>query len=312
MVFRICTLLVLVLTANCFIPKIVRKVRGSSVTMSIDSHLHVWGDGAAPYPYLKGPPPDALVPTGSPEKLLALMDKAGVDGALIVQPINYLFDHSYVKAALIAHPGKFKGMCLLDPSCDEGYLPKLKGEGFGSVRFNPYLAEWNGAKMSERRGAELFSQCGELGMPVGFMCFQGFRKHAEEITSLLEASPSTQVVLDHWGFFVQDGKVEEDSWAKLIALAQYPQVYVKISAAFRNVVSKDDSTYPELAERLRALLTAYGPSRVMWGTDFPFVTLEASNAYAQSLTNVASWGVSEDEKYWITKGTAEKVFGAWS
>ena len=41
------------------------------------------------------------------------------------------------------------------------------------------------------------------------MCFQGFRKHAEEITSLLEASPSTQVVLDHWGFFVQDGKVIE-------------------------------------------------------------------------------------------------------
>ncbi len=306
--FLLTTLLVKEIEAR----QLLGGAKRSVVTMSIDSHLHVWGDGTAPFPYLKDPPPGALVPTGSPENLLKLMEEAGVEGALIVQPINYLYDHSFVKAAIDKYPNKFKGMCLLDPSCDADYLPKLKAEGFGSVRFNPYLPEWNGAKMSDAAGQKLFSQCGELGLPVGFMCFQGLGKHAEEITSLLEASPSTVVVVDHFGFFVQNGKVEEDSWAKLIALAQYPQVNVKISAAFRNVVSKADSSYPELTERLRSLLSAYGPSRVMWGSDFPFVILEAPNAYAQSLANVASWGLShEDERHWVTRGTAEKVFGKW-
>ena len=147
--------------------------------MSIDSHLHVWGDGSAPFPYLKDPPPSALIPTGSPDNLVKQMDEAGVEGALIVQPINYLYDHSFVKAAMEKYPDKFKGMCLLDPSCNVDYLPKLKAEGFGSVRFNPYLPEWNMAKMSDRVGQKLFSQCGELGLPVGFMCFQGLRKHSE-------------------------------------------------------------------------------------------------------------------------------------
>ena len=76
----------------------------SEVTMSIDSHLHVWGDGSAPFPYLKDPPPSALIPTGSPDNLVKQMDEAGVEGALIVQPINYLYDHSFVKAAMEKYP----------------------------------------------------------------------------------------------------------------------------------------------------------------------------------------------------------------
>ena len=181
-----------------------------------------------------------LIPTGSPDNLVKQMDEAGVEGALIVQPINYLYDHSFVKAAMEKYPDKFKGMCLLDPSCNIDHLPKLESRRIRECALNPYLPEWNMAKMSDRVGQKLFSQCGELGLPVGFMCFQGLLQTLrKEICSLLEASPQTQVI-DHWGFFVQDGKVEEDSWTQLIKFAQYPQVSVKISAAFRNVVNKED------------------------------------------------------------------------
>lgn len=51
-----------------------------------DSHLHVWGDGSAPFPYAEGQePPQRLRQSGTPETLLAEMDNAGVGGALIVQ-----------------------------------------------------------------------------------------------------------------------------------------------------------------------------------------------------------------------------------
>ena len=293
---------------------VIKKGEAFHLKMSIhaiDSHLHVWGNGKEPFPYVKGPPPDELVAVGSTEALLEQMDKTGVRGALIVQPINYLFDHSYVLKAINDHPDKFKGMCLLDPSCGDDYLTSLKNDGFCSVRFNPYLPEWNGLQMSGEAGTKLFAQCGELGLPVGFMCFQGFKNHAEEIKALLESSPTTTVVLDHWGFFVQDGHIDEESWRQVIELAQYSQVHVKISAPFRNVVNKEEKNYPELAERLRSLLTAYGPSRLMWGTDFPFVSLEDPEAYSQSLVSLASWGVSKEEMHWIISGTAEKVFGKW-
>ncbi|MBC8453132.1 MAG: amidohydrolase, partial [Chloroflexi bacterium] len=60
----------------------------------IDSHLHVWAHDPEAYPYrVEQDPPTAR---GNAEFLLDLMDRAGVDGSLIVQPIVHGFDHSYV------------------------------------------------------------------------------------------------------------------------------------------------------------------------------------------------------------------------
>mgnify|MGYP000036799982 CR=1 FL=1 len=57
----------------------------------IDSHLHVWAtaDEASdkfPYASPEQTPPPQLQNVASPEALLDQMNKAGVDGALIVQP----------------------------------------------------------------------------------------------------------------------------------------------------------------------------------------------------------------------------------
>ena len=46
------------------------------------------------------------------------------------------------------------------------------------------------------------------------------------------------------------------------------------------------------------------------GIGLPFVTLEAPNGYAQSLNNLELWGLSQEDLHWITKGTAERVFGS--
>ena len=63
----------------------------------IDSHLHVWADdkeAAESFPYDQ-PPPESIQNIATPDALLAQMDKAKVDGALIVQPINHKYEHSY-------------------------------------------------------------------------------------------------------------------------------------------------------------------------------------------------------------------------
>jgi hypothetical protein len=38
---------------------------------------------------------------------------------------------------------------------------------------------------------------------VGFMCFKGLNLHLPEIKALLEASPETTVIIDHFGFLYQ-------------------------------------------------------------------------------------------------------------
>ena len=53
---------------------------------------------------------------GNVEVLLSAMQEADVSGALIIQPGNHLYDHSYVTSVLRAHPDKFVGALLANPT----------------------------------------------------------------------------------------------------------------------------------------------------------------------------------------------------
>ena len=77
----------------------------------VDSHLHVWAgkEETASFPYEPGrEPPESL--SASTDHLLKTMDLCSVDKAMIVQPINHLYDHRYVSAALRSHPQRLRGM----------------------------------------------------------------------------------------------------------------------------------------------------------------------------------------------------------
>lgn len=291
-------------------------------TKVIDSHLHVWAsrdEAAKSYPYAEGQePPQNLADRASTLELLKQMDQAGVDGALIVQPINHKFDHSYVEAAIREHPSKFKGMLLVDPSLPPAdavqRLEELALKGFVGVRFNPYL--WpKGHLMSEKGGCgeAVFKRCAELQMPVGIMVFKGLEHHFEDICSLIESSPETAVILDHLGFtgLNNDGN---KAFKKLLTLAKYQNVNVKISALFR-VAGPGNDPYPYegvRAKRFVPLLQEFGADRLLAGTDFPFV-LEEDGGYCGTIRLIQSWlaDASEKERAIVMGGTAERLFGPW-
>ena len=79
--------------------------------MIVDTHLHVWSSDYETYPMAGG---RTSSEDGSVEFLNAKMDEAGVDKAVIVQPIHYLFDNSYVSDTLKRFPGKFAAIGLVN------------------------------------------------------------------------------------------------------------------------------------------------------------------------------------------------------
>ena len=324
----------------------------------IDAHVHIWGTGEAHFPYAIGAPlpPAGMQASSDAAALLHQLDCTGVAGALIVQPIHYMFDHSYVAQVIACNP-RLKGMALMDPLAGPQFLESIKQQGFVGVRFNPSLWPKQQQKERERenekeqeklelmsavRGARLFAQCGALGLPVGFMCFKGLSKHAEDIRSLLRLHPTTRVIIDHWGFFLQNGVVDEDSWAALLDLAAFPQVHVKVSAAFRNILPGEDPACA-LKNRFHQLVESFTPSRLLWGSDWPYVSsvsaappapapapvpapagLSSSNgrfsssssstAYAEAaaLVTELGWGwLGEKDMKRVLHGTAEDLFGPW-
>lgn len=281
---------------------------------TIDSHLHVWASSAesATYPYAPNQtPPEPLIDTSSTSSLLEQMSQAGVDGALIVQPINHKYDHGYVEDAMKNHPDKFKGMMLFDPTVSDvdkalDRFEELVLKGFVGVRFNPYLFE---GKMSDNKAAvAIFKRCAEIKAPVGIMCFKGIELHYDDIQCLCNLSPETVVILDHFGFASVEN---QDQFDKVLSLKD-KNVVVKISALFR-LGDPGAPKYERVrSERFEPLLEAYGADRLMFGTDYPFVTQEEIG-YNGAVETVSSWmdARSTEEKNSIMGGTAERLFGVW-
>jgi len=274
----------------------------------LDSHLHVWApqELAEKFPYFPGQEPTIK---GSAEFLLECFKEAGVDGALIVQPINHKFDHSYVSHVIKTYPGRFVGACLADPTEGGGGAAELerlvKEEGYRAVRFNPYL--WpNNAPMTDPVGRAMFAKAGELGIPVGFMCFKGLGLHIADIEALCTEFPATTVLMDHFGFCKG---TEGEEWKQLLGLARFPQVYVKLSAFFR--VSAEAFPYRDTAEQVKQLVDTFGAKRLMWGSDFPFVVEECG--YPNAANTLAELGVlSAEDQEWVMGKTLASLFpGGW-
>lgn len=293
-------------------------------TKIVDSHLHVWAPSSKSneYPYASGQtPPDSLIDKASAEELLSCMSDSGVDGALIVQPINHLYDHRYVADTIKKYPHKFKGMMLHDPTLDKqdavDRLEELVLQGFVGVRFNPYLfpAEKSGeafGKMSGESGLEVYKRCAELNVPVGIMCFKGLDLHYDDIINLLEQSPETTMVLDHMGFAALDYEDEkgEKRFEMLLSLAKYPNVHVKISALFR-ITGGDTFPFDRVKkERFLPLVEKYTVDRLLFGSDFPFVLVE-EGGYKETLEVIQSWVGNEKDRAALLSGTAERLFGPW-
>ncbi|CAN0896092.1 2-pyrone-4,6-dicarboxylate hydrolase [Linum grandiflorum] len=290
-----------------------------SITLSskiIDSHLHVWAspeEAADRYPYFPGQEPTL---PGHVDFLLQCMEEAGVDGALIVQPINHKFDHSLLTSVLKKYPTKFVGCCLANPAEDRSGIKQLEQlvveDGYRAVRFNPYL--WpSGEKMTNEVGKALFRRAGELGVPVGFMCMKGLNLHISEIEQLCTEFPSTPVLIDHLGFCKLPINDEEKvAFSNLLNLSRFPQVYVKFSALFR--VSRVQHPYDDLSHLLSQVVSRFGANRIMWGSDFPFVVPECGYNGAKEAVNYIASRVelSDTEKEWIMGKTVMHVFqGQW-
>jgi predicted TIM-barrel fold metal-dependent hydrolase len=274
----------------------------------VDSHLHIWDD---------------TIPAPSPANTAALleqMQQAHVDGALIVQPIHYLYNHSYVHHALIEYPHRFKGMMLFDPTITEEAtaiqrLEELIALGFVGVRFNPYLWPEEGdsyqRRMSQGVSLAIYRKCAQLRIPVGIMCFRGLSLHYDDIRQLLAQSPETILILDHFAFTALKNH-DSPAWEQLLQLAEHPAVHVKISALFRLTDDLSMKFTQVYEQRFLPLLKAYGAERLLYGSDFPYVMdLDPESAYTTQCSLVASWCPDDSSRSAIMGGNAERLFGSW-
>jgi len=268
----------------------------------IDPHVHVWkNDPKYPWPKETKDPPkeDAL-----PDKLLELMKANGVEKTVLVHPIHYRWDCRYAGDVLKANRDSFMGVCRVDPEADsaaDDLSRWVRDYGFHGVRLSPAAGTTGDWINDKPRMDRLLGRAAELKLPLCVLC--GTARLPDVARSVERHRDSLDVCIDH----MADCPIDQpDELKKLLALAKLPRVFVKISHLWS--LSKQKYPYKDTHDQVKRVYDAFGPKRLMWGTDWPLVEKHCGYAKALALyRDVLDFFTAEDRR-WILGGTALKLW----
>jgi L-fuconolactonase len=134
--------------------------------------------------------------------------------------------------------------------------------------------------------------------------------YARQLAAAVEfarAFPRQRFVLDHLGKPDVRGDGYSDWRRHFDRMAALPNVCCKLSGLVTEA-DWDSWTQPQLRPYLDAALEAFGPSRLMIGSDWPVCTVAASYADVIDLVREATSEYSLDERERILSGTARGFF----
>jgi L-fuconolactonase len=265
----------------------------------IDSHVHVWKHDPA-FPFAVG----ANVPAmeASVETLLGLMAANDVLRTVLIQVIHYRWDNRYLADVLRRYPGKFHGVCRVnpeDPAAPDTLSRLTEEHGFHGVRLSPDATakgDWIHGPLMQ----PLWARCAQLKVPMTLLTPV---TRLPDLVPLIERHPDLAIVIDH----MADCPLgEPEKLALLLALARHPKVYVKISHA--GSLSKQPYPYPDALDQIQRLRDAFGAARLMWGTDWPISLKELPYAKAVALYRDHLDFLSASEREDVLYRTVQRVW----
>jgi predicted TIM-barrel fold metal-dependent hydrolase len=263
----------------------------------VDSQIHVWGADTAQRPWPgRGTHAHRDTPYGAAE-VIARMDEAGVDAAVLVPPSWEGDRNDLALAAARDYPGRFAVMGRLDPEAPgarEAVAEWKSQPAMLGLRFifhtellrNPFLEGRYDWVWDEAEGADV---------PVMMLLHHAYLEHLDAIA---RRHPKLRLAVDHLGLV----SGEKDAHAfrdldKLLALARHANVAVKASAL--PCYSADAYPYRALHPYVRRVVDAFGPRRVFWGSDMTRLPC----TYRESVT---MW---TDEMPWLAPADLEWIMG---
>jgi L-fuconolactonase len=231
----------------------------------VDAQVHAYERNHPGRPWigqLHGPP------SATGDEMVAAMDAAGVDGALLVSPYSfYRYDASYALEVGAAHPGRFgliKPVNPNDPAVAEDIAEWAKKKGAVAIRILlTYEATEDPADPGMNR---VLAAAARHALPVNLLCWG----RLSQAKGLIERNPDTTIVIDHLGLLQPfEPPVPAQPWAdlpKVVELAAFDNARIKISGAC--TLSHERFPYTDIWDPLARLFDAFGFDRCMWGTDW--------------------------------------------
>jgi L-fuconolactonase len=268
----------------------------------VDSHHHLWDLARRDQPWTASPGFAPIRRTFGVADLALAVAGTGVHRTVLVQVRNDAAETRDL-LALAATSDLIAGVVgwvdLSDPSVGENVA------GLVGVRHQaqaePDPGEWL-ARPAVWRGLRALAAA---GLPYDLM----IRPAQYDVAARTAAAhPDLTFVLDHLGKPpIAAGPL--GPWAAGVrALARHPNVYCKLSGLV-TVADHARWTVADIRPYAETAIEAFGPDRVMFGSDWPVCLLAASYERVVTLVGELTAGLTAAERGSIFGGTATAVYG---
>lgn len=269
-----------------------------------DAQVHLWEPERPdrPWPSPRQRPPHR--PNGfSPEEMLAEMEAAGVDRAVVVPPHWVGDNNETALQAAAKYPTRFAVVGRFNPKAPESrqqlnaWLKQPHMLGIrATFHTKPYI-DW----LEDGSLEWYWEACERLDIPV-MALVPGM---VGKLLPVAERYPSLKILIPHMGCRLDSRGAEAfGSLDDLLDLARYPRVVVMLSSA--PCYSKEPYPFGDLRPFIKRIFDAYGPRRMLWGADLT----RLSSTYTECLDHVRRSldFLSAGDKEWILgKSLAEAL-----
>ncbi|MFM0117522.1 amidohydrolase family protein [Paraburkholderia sp. RL18-101-BIB-B] len=280
------------------------------MSVVIDTHTHAISPDKQRYP---------LAPVGghqsewsakrpvSFEGLLASMDEAGIDRAVVVQASTvYGNDNSYVVEAVRSHADRFAGVFSIDVLASDAVtqMQRWLDAGLSGLRLfttgstMPGQAGW----LDDERSFLVWDYAQRHNVSI---CLQMTAQGIPALVNMLSRFPDIRVLLDHLARPELAGGPPYEAAAPLFSLASHRGVFLKLTNRTIVEASRGASTPAAFFPRV---LDAFGANRIAWGSNFPAAEGALPQLLAEARESLSM--LPADAREAIFGGTARAVYPA--
>jgi L-fuconolactonase len=272
--------------------------------MRVDAHQHFWRIARGDYGWMEAN--EAVAPIRRdilPAEIEAHLKRWKIDRTVLVQAAPTVFETEYMLGLADAPPlvGTVVGWVDFERAEDRRHLERFsKHPKFTGVR--PMIQDIADPDWMHRLDVQWgYDAIVDLDLTFDAL---GFPLHIDNFQRLFDRYPRMRIVIDHcMKPVIREGRF--DDWAAGMAkIAGTTPVFCKLSGLATEAAS--GWTEEDLRPYASHVLSAFGPERVMWGSDWPVLELAGSyDAWRRTAENIVGAGPAFEQ---VFGGTAERFY----
>lgn len=275
--------------------------------MTIDAHHHMWKYTVAEYGWIT-PEQKVIRRDFLPEDLEPLMHHFGIEGTVAVQARQTLEETTWLLGLSEKHP-LIRGVVGWVPLTDGAAVKRSLEQFAGNRRLrgvrHVVQDEPDPRYILRKDFNEGISTLHDLGLRYDILVFE---RQLPAAIEFVDRHPKQTFILDHIAKPRIKDKIISPWDRNMRELAKRQNVYCKLSG----MVTEADTqrwTPSDLQPYIDVVLSAFGPRRIMYGSDWPVMLLASDYMRWHGTVTNAIAKLSKAEQDRIMGGTAAEAYG---